>query len=102
MLLELEWNTLCTKNTIEDIFNYCLDNKFDYNFFGSFLISNLEKIYYKEDKNTAVLVTKMYHIWRFMTSEIQMKEPFCTLCYEDDFLAWGDESKTRELYEKMF
>lgn len=102
LLLELELKTLDIQATIKTIFDYCLENNVDFDTFGCFLISKLEEIYYKDDMDIQLFGSKMYSIWRVLPSEIQSKEPFWTLCYADDPLSWGDESQTRELYQKMF
>ena len=102
LLLELELKTLDIQATIKTIFDYCLENNIDFDTFGCFLISKLEEIYYKDDMDIQLFGSKMYSIWRVLPSEIQSKEPFWTLCYADDPLSWGDESQTRELYQKMF
>ncbi|WP_315110071.1 hypothetical protein [Clostridium intestinale] len=102
LLLELELKTLDIQASIKTIFDYCLENNVDFDTFGCFLISKLEEIYYKDDMDIELFVSKMYSIWRVLPSEIQSKEPFWTLCYADEPLSWGDESQTRELYQKMF
>lgn len=43
----------------------------------------------------------MYSIWINIPNSIQNKEPFWTLSYADDPLAYGDEEQARFLCEKM-
>lgn len=102
LLLELEWRTLDIEGTIKNIFNYCLENDIDYNTFGCFFISKLEKNYYQDDIDIQSFASKMYSIWNVLPSSIKNKEPFWAMCYGDDPLYWGDERQTRELYQKMF
>ena len=102
LLLELEMKTLDIQGTIKIIFDYCLKNNVDYDTFGRFLIIKLEEIYYKDNMDIRFFGSKMYSIWGVLPSEIQSKEPFLPLCYADDSLSWGDEMRTRELYQKMF
>ena len=102
LLLELEWRSSDIEGTIKIIFNYCLENKIDYNTFGCFLLSKLEEIYEQDDMDIQFFGAIMYSIWRMLPSEIENKEPFWTMCHGDEPLSWGDERQTRELYQKMF
>ena len=59
------------------------------------------KEYYNNCSDINIFANKMYSIWINIPSFVQNKEPFWTLSYADDPLAYGDEEQVRFLCEKM-
>lgn len=99
VLLNLEWET-----DIEKIIVYIRTNldyqNLNYEMFGKILMSKLKE-YYNNCSDINIFANKMYSLWKNIPSYIQSEEPFWTLSYADDPLAYGDEEQVRFLYEKM-
>ncbi len=98
-LLYLEWETDISKAIIYvrthiDYKNLNLEQ------FGRILMSKL-KVDYKNCPDIKYFASQMYRLWESLPGNIQKIEPFWTLCYADDPLAWGDEKQTRDIYEHM-
>lgn len=98
-LLYLEWETDISKAIIYvrthiDYKNLNLEQ------FGRILMSKL-KVVYKNCPDIKYFASQMYRLWESLPGNIQNIEPFWTLCYADDPLAWGDEKQTRDIYEHM-
>ena len=55
-----------------------------------------------EETELSAFAKIMYELWGLLPDEIMNAEPFITLCYADDPLAYGDESQTRRVYERLF
>lgn len=98
-LLYLEWETDISKAIIYvrthiDYKNLNLEQ------FGRILMSKL-KVVYKNCLDIKYFASQMYRLWESFPENIQNIEPFWTLCYADDPLAWGDEKQTRDIYGHM-
>ena len=99
ILLNLEWETDIER--IRFYFRTNLDcQNLDYELFGKILMSKLKE-YYNNCSDINIFANKMYSIWTNIPSFVQNKEPFWTLSYADDPLAYGDEEQVRFLCEKM-
>ncbi len=99
VLLNLEWETDIEK--IQFYFRTNIDyQNLNYELFGKTLMSKLKE-YYNHCLDIHIFANKMYSLWKSIPSCIQNKEPFWTLSYADDPLAYGDEKQSRFLYEKM-
>lgn len=98
ILLELECDSNI-QNAIIFIRTNVDYNNLDAAKFGKVLM-NLLKEYYSKCEDIKTFADKMYSLWESFPGNIQDIEPFCTLSYADDPLSWGDEERTRELYEK--
>lgn len=98
-LLYLEWETDIKKAIIyaRTHIDY---NAFNYEQFGRILMNKL-KVYYKNCSDIKSFANRMYNLWEVLPGTIQDREPFFTLSYADDPLAWGDEEQTRDIYENM-
>ena len=59
------------------------------------------KVVYKNCLDIKYFASQMYRLWESFPENIQNIEPFWTLCYADDPLAWGDEKQTRDIYGHM-
>ena len=102
LLLELEFLFEDINSAVNKIVNFTYDT-FDFQQFGIILFNELEISYYSNQYSIAEFASKMYLLWNLYLSEsIQLEEPFWTLSYADDCLAYGDEKQTRALYEKTF
>lgn len=99
MLLNLEWETDIKKAMIYIRTHFDYQN-LDHKKFGKILVENLKQ-YYATCRDIRYFAGKMYSLWESLPGCIQDEEPFWTLSYADDPLAWGDENQTRSLYEKM-
>lgn len=66
--------------------------------FGKHLMDNLKPIY--QESSMKEFGRDMYELWKKLPDSIGEKEPFYTLDYADDCLAYEDEQQCRELYEK--
>lgn len=98
-LLHLIWETDITNARIY-IKTHIGDNAFDNKRFGRNLMNKLS-VYYQNCPDIKRFANQMYRLWQNLPEVLQDKEPFFTLCYADDFLSWGDEAQTRNIYEKM-
>lgn len=67
--------------------------------FGKALMRLLTPIYTSSD--ISFFANRMYALWQKLPEPICHSEPFLTLNYADDPLAYGDEAQTRQLCEKM-
>lgn len=99
ILLNLEWETDIER--IRFYFRTNLDcQNLNEELFGKILMSKLKE-YYNNCSDINIFAKKMYSIWINIPNSIQNKEPFWTLSYADDPLAYGDEEQARFLCEKM-
>lgn len=99
VLLNLEWETDIKKAMIyiRTHFNY---QKLDRESFGKVLMEKLKE-YYDSCGDIKYFADKMYSLWESLPGCVQDEEPFRTLSYADDPLAWGDKNQTCSLYENM-
>lgn len=81
---------------------YKKEGRLDFAVFGKVLFENLGAFYKKDVLEIADFGRRAYSIWHLLPNEINQTEPFWTLCYAGDYLSFGDESQTRELYERAF
>lgn len=99
ILLNLEWET-----DIERAFVYTKQNidyqNFNFEIFGKILMGNLKE-YYNNCQDINIFANKMYSLWKSLPNCIQNKEPFYTLSYADDPLAYGAGEQVYFLYEKI-
>ena len=102
LLLELQWCSSDTHETIIMIREFCYGCDVNYDVFGRFLFSKLEKIYRQDSIDIKTFGKKSYEIWTQLPEAIDLEEPFGILNYAADPLSWGDEEQTRKLYEKVF
>ncbi len=102
LLIELEWCSSNIKQSIIIIKRYFVEQRINYNKFGMFLLSKLEKVYQSNKMNIKDFGERMYLLWKSLPPYIQDVEPFHILSYADEPLSWGDEKQTREIYEYMF
>ena len=98
-LLYLEWETDISKAIIYVMTHIDYKN-LNLEQFGRILMSKL-KVVYKNCLDIKYFASQMYHLWESFPGNIQNIEPFWTLCYADDPLAWGDEKQTRDIYGHM-
>lgn len=100
LLLQLDWENDLEK-AIDAMKNY-MDHNVLYNErFARSLLETLEK-YYIRCPDIKAFAHSAYSLWTGLPGHMQDKQPFCTLCYADDPLSWGDEGQTRQIYEEMF
>ena len=98
-LLNLEWETDIKKAII--YMRTHIDYKnLDLEQFGRILMSKLKMIY-ANCSDIKYFANRMYRLWESLPGNIQVIEPFWTLCYADEPLSWGDETQTRNIYEHM-
>ena len=102
LLLELEWCSSDMQKTVSTIRYNCYEYDVDYDAFGRFLFLKLEEIYRQNKMDIKNFGEKTYKIWLSFPEAIHCTEPFWTLNFSGDSLSWGDEKRTRELYEKTF
>ena len=104
LLLDLEWNSYDCEENLQLIYQYMYDNQLScqYNAFGKILFQLLENIYYSGINSIEEFGRKSFQLSRLFPEQIFQTEPFWTLSYADDCLAYDDEAQTRELYEKAF
>ena len=98
-LLYLEWET-DIKKAIIYIRTHIDYETFELERFGRILMSKL-KVVYVNCLDMKCFASRMYSLWESLPGNIQNIEPFWTLSYADDPLAWGDEEQTRKIYENM-
>lgn len=67
--------------------------------FGRALMKLLEPLY--RSMSLKAFAERMYCLWETLPGAIGLGEPFYTLAYADEPLAWGDETQARALYEAM-
>ncbi len=98
-LLYLEYET-DIKKAIVYIRTHIDYNNLDLNLFGKILMSKIKKIYdnYSDIRGFA---SRMFNLWKDLPGNLQNIEPFWTLSYADDPLSWGDETQSRNIYERM-
>lgn len=104
ILLELEGCASNCDDTYEKIsrfWNYEYDN-LDVRMFGKELFSGLKSVYMDDSFPIKEFGEKSYALWNCLPDRIREIEPFFTLCYADDCLAYGDEKQTRMFYERAF
>ncbi len=98
-LLYLEWETDIGKAIIY-VRTHIDYKNLDMEQFGRILMNKLNVVY-KNCPDIKYFASQMYRLWESLPGNIQNIEPFWTLCYADDPLAWGDEKQTRDIYEHM-
>lgn len=98
-LLELEYLSSSTKETVVYIRTHIDYNSMDCDKFGSELFELLKTIYKNMDIDE--FGSAMYSLWEALAGNLQDKEPFRILSYADEPLSWGDVDQTRKIYEEM-
>lgn len=104
ILLELEECSSSCKDSfalLKRYFEYETNN-FNYYLFGKTLFAGLEKAYENDIYTITQFGRRCYNLWNLLPERVSMDEPFYTLNYADDCLSYGDEKRTRELYEEAF
>lgn len=77
-------------------------SEFDQNLFGKRLFASLRLAYDTNQFEISDFGSHCCKLWHMLPNSIVEIEPFHTLIYADDPLSWGDDTQTRELYEKIF
>ena len=77
-------------------------SEFNCDLFGKQLFEGLKLIYEMNCLEISEYGKRCYKLWQMLPDSINQIEPFHTLLYADDPLSWGDETQTRELYERAF
>lgn len=104
LLLELECSSSdcdASFNSLMRFWNYEYTD-FNQNKFGKILFSLLETAYKRNFVAIKDFGDRCYQLWQCLPGSICNEEPFLTLSYADDGLSYGDESRTKMLYEKAF
>ncbi len=104
LLVDLAFCTNDIRETLSIIRNYTFPRKpsFDFTFIGSILLKSLEEIYKSDTYDLYTLASQGYYIWTQLPECMEDEPPFSTLRYIDDFLEYGDEQTTRELFQSIF
>ena len=63
-------------------------------------MSKIKKIY-DNYSDIWVFASRMFNLWKNLPGNLQNIEPFWTLSYADAPLSWGDETQSRNIYERM-
>ena len=69
---------------------------------GKRLFSGLKCVYDSNTFSIEEFSRRCFLLWDNLPSAIDQTEPFWTLDYAGDCLSWGDETQTRNLFEKAF
>lgn len=102
LFLELEWASSDKTQTINIIRWHQQKHPVETSAFGRSLLQVLEAEYKRFGPDIQGFGNKAYALWNMLPLDIQYNKPFETMMYADDPLSWGDEEKTRQLYEAMF
>jgi len=103
LLLELEYCSGNSEKTIQIITEgYQEDIEFNTVAFGELIAKRLETVYFRPGTDLREYGDKVYRLWQKLPSDLQMKEPFAILSYADDPLSYGDEERSREMYQEFF
>ncbi len=97
VLLDLDGRSY--KDAMLHLYHFFMERQFDIEQFGKTLMCKLKEVYVAET-NLEIFGKQMYKLWQCLPRELSEREPFDILCYADDPLSWGDESQSRELFEK--
>lgn len=104
LLLDLEGCSNNYKETFAILYGFFNNglNNIDSYLFGRVLFDGLEKIYNSNVLTICEFANTTYQIWNLLPESISLEYPFSALCYADDPLSWGDELRTRNIYEDVF
>ena len=94
-LLKLE--EMDFKDAMLHLFSLWKCSSFNQTVFGKHLMCSLKSIYY--ESNIYDFAPRMYDLWNYLPSPMDVEEPFHTFSYADDCLSYGDEKQCRTLYE---